>query len=937
MKQKLIDFPEGYFWQGKLWWGDTLNESTVLATGAQIDLPDMRTADNTALINLRFQLLYMLTCVTDNTALQTHWSVGDDYFADLERYDKVTHNTSPGMTRWCAGRRDNRSTFYRELINANRLRRERLYFYLAHRCSDLKGGELQGLDACKRYMTGAAATLTARFRMLEMSLPMANWEIFDDAGHYRHLSRFFNPSMDRSISAGEAFRSEEMDIERSVRANCVGSEFSPFTYGRGEGAGWGLQFDGLYHAIFVLTRQPLQTQPRMMLPLLNTNDRGCMITQNIYPMEVGSQLERLRKEIGDMRKNLTDSDAVGVDNMIRERLQRISALQSSIVQPFKTLTICRVWAEMPDKLHATALATKSALRKLNGMGVHEVNDPVQARHLFLETIPGNLGGEYRGWDRYMQNLNLVDLIPASSTFTGKLNEAEALLDSPSGGIVGIRLFSGSSKTPQPTMVTGQTGAGKSAAMIEILSQINHILDYEYIQEEGMAFAAYAMVRGLPSIALKESSNYTLNPFDTFGLPMTSRNIATVVKTGMKLRGISQDEDKNREVESFIAKYAGKIYRMNALSWKDRDENRWMELTRMTMLCEKIRQGNDDVIDGYIAYQALLKSEPDRAAEMLAVFSEKEIVDFQTGRQTSDLLLQMVYTRFLSNDEEFPLWSNLCNIMKPGGRDSSDKHGAVADELTKIATALAQGKRFGGTLGGLIDGQTNVSLFGKGLHFDTSYLPDGTLKEVAGFLFPDMVRKYIMTMPRSALKLMLIDELRRMLLIPGAAEFVKEMLAQLRKYRACFMGSFQTISQIKEIDPAVLSLLLSQCKQHLLFRQPDREEMERLAVRIGLPEPAQRSVLQHPLIEHQRGKKASYFTLFIPEGAGKNTVGTVRCEVDPQVLYVADSSGEIFDRKQETLRNYKDPTEGVYTEVEKLKQAAADAKQQHAVEVFAGIA
>ena len=140
--------------------------------------------------------------------------------------------------------------------------------------------------------------------------------------------------------------------------------------------------------------------------------------------------------------------------------------------------------------------------------------------------------------------------------------------------------------------------------------------------------------------------------------------------------------------------------------------------------------------------------------------------------------------------------------------------------------------------------------------------------------------------------------------------------------AFFAGWSSSSSQIDEIDPALLALLMGQCKQHFLLRQNDSGEMKKLAEALRLPEVAQRAILSHPLIEHQRGAKASYFTLYSDEGNGKATCGTVRVSVSKPLLYVATSNGEIFDRKAEALSRYRDPVDGVYAQVEAEEKAAA---------------
>jgi hypothetical protein len=82
--------------------------------------------------------------------------------------------------------------------------------------------------------------------------------------------------------------------------------------------------------------------------------------------------------------------------------------------------------------------------------------------------------------------------------------------------------------------------------------------------------------------------------------------------------------------------------------------------------------------------------------------------------------------------------------------------------------------------------------------------------------------------------------------------------------------------------------------------------------IGLPGAADRAVVQHPLVEHQAGRKASYFTFFSRETSAP-VCGTVRVEVDPAMLYVAESSGAVFDRRMKVLGSYASVYEGVLAE------------------------
>jgi hypothetical protein len=98
-----------------------------------------------------------------------------------------------------------------------------------------------------------------------------------------------------------------------------------------------------------------------------------------------------------------------------------------------------------------------------------------------------------------------------------------------------------------------------------------------------------------------------------------------------------------------------------------------------------------------------------------------------------------------------------------------------------------------------------------------------------------------------------------------------------------------------------------------MRQNNADQVRRIARVIGLPGAAQRAIVQHPLVEHQSGSaKASYFTYFSREGQAP-ACGTVRVEVDPAMLYVAESSGAVFDSRMSVLGRYPSVMEGVLAE------------------------
>ena len=894
-------FPVGWFERDMLWWGEALDSRTCLSRGAAVTVPDLRSADRRTILELRRQTGHLLAAIGGSSALQVQWTVEDDFAGALEAY----HSRKRQAPAWCRRTCAVRKAYYEQRMGEGSLRRERVHVYVGRRCRGLASRDVSSTAACDAYLAQAAAALDAQQRTLAMVHPLGSWEPMDSAAHAQHLRRFLNPSLSRLFAAGSA--ADEPDWTTSVRANCLRSDMDAFAApASGEKASL-LHFDGNYHALFVMRELPRGTVPGMLTPILDAVGRGACISVGVRPLPVGGEIDRLRREIDELSAFLSDRRSAGVENDIRMRRGRIDSLLSAVTIPFNMLFVVRVWADTPEGIAARSLAMRTALQGIDGAEFMQVNNAAQARHIFYETIPGYLGSTYRGWDIHVENHNLADLLPLSSTFTGHLDEAQALYDSPGRGMVGIRLVTANG-TPQHSLVVGVNGAGKSAFLMDLMSQTDCQWSYRFFQEEGMAFVTQAQLCGMRSLVLRESGDVTLNPFDTLGMPLTSAGVARVVRTCMKLVGHSRDEDRNRRREGLIGEYVRCHFADRAEDWRDSNEEGWGRLARRAIAAESLRKGDDDFLDGFLALRELEGADP-AAAGLLLGADDGEVLRLLVQPEGRRRVESLVFSEL--EREAFPTFEGLVALMRHG-RLAHHRSAAVASELDFLSSELAKGLRSGGIVGGFIDGPTNVDIRGAGVHLDTSRLPEGTLKELAGFVVFDHVRQHILALPRADSKVMLLDELRRVLLIPGAAEFVKELLAQMRKYRCVFIGAFQEPSQIDDIDPALTELLLGQCKQHFLMRQNNSDQVRRIGRVIGLPAAAERAILQHPLVEHQKAQKASYFTFFSRESQAP-LCGTVRVEVDPAMLYVTESSGPVFDRRMKALAAYPSAIEGVLAE------------------------
>ena len=175
------------------------------------------------------------------------------------------------------------------------------------------------------------------------------------------------------------------------------------------------------------------------------------------------------------------------------------------------------------------------------------------------------------------------MLPFSATFTGHLEQAEALYEGPQRNLVGVTTFSGAgaNATPQHAVMLGMSGAGKSVTVCDLLSQTEAFYDYTVIIEEGLSYEYYTRTvePGARPIIIQPDGDLTINYLDTHGLPLTAEHLSSAMALVATIVGHSTDEDKQLAREAQIAKYLMLLYDDVFEQWSRRNANRLFELAR----------------------------------------------------------------------------------------------------------------------------------------------------------------------------------------------------------------------------------------------------------------------------------------------------------------------------------------------------------------------
>ena len=100
-----------------------------------------------------------------------------------------------------------------------------------------------------------------------------------------------------------------------------------------------------------------------------------------------------------------------------------------------------------------------------------------------------------------------------------------------------------------------------------------------------------------------------------------------------------------------------------------------------------------------------------------------------------------------------------------------------------------------------------------------------------------------------------------------------------------------------------------------MKQNDRKDLQEIAEDIGLPDTAQDEIMSFTLPEHQKDQenRCSYMGIFSINGESA-TFGVAKIQVSAAMLYVASSSGKVFDERSNALKQYEDVFEGVIQQV-----------------------
>jgi type IV secretion system protein TrbE len=876
--------PNGYFIRDLIVFHG-LRKGCYVSKGFIIEPPDLSAAAPEHLNAFQDQLALVLACLHDKLRLQVQWFCDSDYRADLLRYNEQTKNATNVWTRRC---RNERFARYWQAMVDRKLRRQRLVLFFSRKI-DTSPSIIATVARQHSQYDGLLQQMTTEFEHLQQMLTNilvgARITPMSDADHYRHCTTFLNPSFD---SRFEYDTLETFDSQLSIQENCWHSE------GLGMTDGSAFWMDGFYHAMLVVSRWPKLTHPGLVHRLTGLQLLDYNITVNIESLSARAEIGREEKAHDRLAGDFASEKKLSLLTAMEKKAKKIAALMQGHTLPFSVEYIIRAWDQTREGLPIKTAAIKNAINGMNGAQYLACALPTTARKLFYQSWPGCPWGRYSHRKLYAETRYLADVLPFSATFTGHLDQAEAIYEGTQRNLVGITTFSGSqgNETPQHAVLLGMSGAGKSVTVCDLLSQTEAVYDYTVIIEEGLSYEIYTRTvepHARP-IIIQPDGDLTINYLDTHGLPLTAEHLASAMALVAKIAGVSNDEDKQLAREAQIAKYLMLLYGDIFEQWSRGNSERLLDVARHACLLAKLKRTRPGTttIDVFVDFRDRQRTDPDGANAQLSEISEDEALRFLKEPDTRREVRNLAFAYFMRT--EYPTHRMLQELLQ---LDASD------DLATRLLPWCADGN-----YGCLLDGTSNISLTGKIAHFELGYIPESAklLRAVAGFLITNYTRQHIITMPRRLRKRNVYEEVARLLDIPGGEQIVKESYAQMRKFNCWNISIVQQYGRFKE--SRIRSAVFGNSRQFFLMRQNDRADLDDMAADIGLTELTKHAILSYPLPDQQKGEKFSAFT-YLHNDAQNPICGTAHNVASPEMLYISGSSGAQFDQRAQALRGSDD--------------------------------
>jgi hypothetical protein len=874
--------------------------------GLALTSPALSSAPASYLVQLENEVRALLQNLGPDEKLQFRWSQNGDFSVPLKSYYNQTEALAD--SEWGRHQRNAKYVLNSELQEAGKLRCEKARLFLVK-----TGVPVLGRDRDKPG--SVAETVSQSFQLYRRSTkemmkrlgggvkPLTSVQLFEEC--YLHVNPFEQPP-------SSDFFKNQFRPDRSILENCLLGDLAlvpghPYCFYNG----------GCFQSYLALSAPPMNTFSGIIAQLTSLPERDFSIIVNIEALDVAKEIEKAEKDLTKLRRAVRSHPKASMLQEIEEAENRVRRLTSREQHPMKAQVLLHVWARSAVELQHKIAGLRVGCQLMQGAKGYEVALPTMNRDLHFAAMPGASFREPSFWLK-LGDHNVANLVPLVGDSVASLEGAHALYHGWQGNLTGVKIFKGSggSESPQLAFVTGKSGGGKSAFLVDLLTQTSPHVDFGVTIDDGDSHGALLQVmtnRSCRTFTVDVNGGESLNYLDTGGLPLSAFHYTGAIGVAMQMAGIpSEDEARNRR-QAVLSRVMRSFFHARFEAWKEKNPESIPKLVQTLAEARVYRRLFDPgkaFGDLWADFSEWRRSGAGKqSAESKEVRSEirSEIKVIEQDQSCEDLV-NLSYA-FLTRDEA-PVHSDFHDYLEKFQKEAEQDQ----DELHLLVTLLEPWRADRGTRGCLFDGPNTVDFAAKYVHIELGRMQDAdpTLKALVSLVISNTIRNEIMRRPRSQKKQLVIEELGSFLTIKGGKELVQDMYQRMRKHN-CWVVS--VIQQLSSLPDDLARTVVGNCRQAYLFRQKEEGDLRALQKAFDLPDSIIEMMKQFPEPSAERGAPFIFW-----EDLG-NRSRAIPCFnlVSPEMLYVAGSSGSQHEKRKRALQGYDSVFEGVLAEVSKETQ------------------
>lgn len=842
------------------------------AKGYLLEVPSISNADLSYLATMENSIRALLRSIDSECRLQMNWSTASDHKDVLLGYYERSEQRC--RAEWSRRNRDERFVRYYRRQEAGALRCDRLSLYVSRPFTERASSDPRALAMRLSSMGQAFQPMESVIRELVSSLG-GDFLMMGEKELAKEYSKFLNPYESGSLP---------FDPLLSVLEN--------FQLGQGVGVEdpqVGFYLGGAYHGLVAFSSLPQSTCSGLIGYLTGLPIQDYSICVNVSALEITGEIAKAESEIGKLRNTSAHSDHARMGSAIAMKEERVRRLMTGSVIPLSFQFIVRAWDRNPDILHTKIAAVRSAMLRMKSAKPGEASFPTSALSLFRCSTPGWCWDKYPDFRHYIEDHNLANLLPVTGSSGQVLREAEALYDTPGGGLIGISGFAGEagSESPQHMLVTGSTGSGKSLWLNDLLTQSDPHYDFTVIVDDGFSYGGYAQKHGVKSFIVEPSGELTLNYLDPQDALLPD-HLADVCAVIAEMCGIAEP-NRGQGTEAVISGAVDRFYRDVASDWLDRSESNLELVCREAILFERMTS-MDATQGGWAAawrrFSEWKLQQPDDYVSELQSVTIAEIQNFKSKEPAAETLFRLSFVHM--DVDEAPRHSQLRNWLEVECMAGD----ADGEQLALVAKQLSEWCVEGGKYGAIFDGPNSVDLKSSLIHIELGRISEAAskLKRLVILVICNNIRNALMKRPRSQRKRVVLEEISALLNIPSSERVVRDLFERSRKHGVWMIAVLQTLRD--RVDSPALISIAGNTRQAVFFKQTNPSEVEMLGDVFRLPRSAREVMLAMPSPSTDKGAM-----FVVCNNNGGRTVVSVGCNVvDREMLAVSGSSGAQYDAR-----------------------------------------